>query len=94
MKKLLSPARHPFTATSRYVPRKNLFTQPYQSSEEKSSQATLIHHQSIICCVASVRSFLRRIGPYASVVAPWRLASDALLVIRNVPKPVDSYEAP
>jgi len=34
---------------------------------------------------------LRRIGLYASVVAPWRLASDAWLVIRNIPKPIDSY---
>jgi hypothetical protein len=54
----------------------------------------LIHHQDIICCVACVRSSLRRIGPYASVVAPWRLASDALLVIRNLPKPADSYKEP
>ena len=58
------------------------------------TDASLIHHQDIICCVACVRSSLRRIGPYASVVAPWRLASDALLVIRNVPKPVDSYKEP
>jgi len=43
---------------------------------------------------ADVRYSLRRIGPYASVVAPWRLASDGFLVIRNVAKPVDSYEEP
>ena len=55
---------------------------------------TLIHHQDIICCVACVRSSLRRIAPDASVVAPWRLAPDALLVIRNIPRPVDSYKEP
>src|SRR5512136_1454786 len=43
----------------------------------------LMHHQGIICGVAFARSSLRRIGSYASVVAPWRLASDAFLVIRN-----------
>jgi hypothetical protein len=48
--------------------------------------ATLIHHQGIICGVAFVRSSLRRIGQYASVVAPRRLASNALLVIRNPSK--------
>jgi len=31
---------------------------------------------------------------YASVVAPWRLASDALLVIGNHPEPYDSYVEP
>jgi hypothetical protein len=41
----------------------------------------LIHHQGIICGVAFDRSSLRRIGPYASVVTPRRLASNALLVI-------------
>jgi hypothetical protein len=52
---------------------------------------SLIHHQGIICGVAFDRSFLRRIAPYASVVAPrrprserdLRLASNALLVIRR-----------
>jgi len=38
----------------------------------------LIHHQGIICGVAFARSSLRRIASYASVVAPRRLASDAL----------------
>jgi len=38
------------------------------------------HHQGIICGVAFDRSSLRRIAPYASVVAPRRLASNALLV--------------
>jgi hypothetical protein len=57
-------------------------------------ESPLIHHQGIICCVACVRSSLRRIGPYASVVASWRLASDAFLVIRIVAKPVDSYVEP
>ena len=47
-------------------------------------RGTLIHHQGIICCVAFARSSLRRIAPYASVVAPRRLASDALLMIRAV----------
>jgi len=63
-------------------------------ADVKGIGASLMHHQDIICWVACVRSSLRRIGRYASVVAPWRLASDALLVIRNVPKPVDSYEEP
>jgi len=45
----------------------------------------LIHHQGIICGVAFDRSSLRRIAPYASVVAPRRLASNTLLVIRNTP---------
>jgi hypothetical protein len=46
----------------------------------------LIHHQGIICGVAFVRSSLRRMVQYASLVAPRRLASDAFLVIRNPPK--------
>jgi len=41
------------------------------------------HQQDIICGVAFDRSSLRRIAPYASVVAPRRLASNILLVIRN-----------
>jgi hypothetical protein len=45
----------------------------------------LIHHEGIICGVAFDRSSLRRIAPYASVVAPRRLASNTLLVIRNTP---------
>jgi len=49
----------------------------------------LIHHQSVICGVAFARSSLRRIGAYASVVAPWRLAADALLGIRIHSKPAD-----
>jgi hypothetical protein len=44
------------------------------------------HRQGIICGVAFARSSLRRIAPYASVVAPRRLASDALLVTRNCSK--------
>jgi hypothetical protein len=48
------------------------------------------HHQDIICGVDFARSSLRRIAPYASVVAPRRLASDALLVIRNPSKPLPS----
>ncbi|MGD9321538.1 MAG: hypothetical protein PVH99_16310, partial [Desulfobacteraceae bacterium] len=36
--------------------------------------------------VAFDRSSLRRIAPYASVVAPRRLASNTLLVLRNPPK--------
>ena len=43
----------------------------------------LIDHQGIICGVAFDRTSLRRITPYASVVAPWRLTSNTLLVIRN-----------
>jgi len=43
----------------------------------------LIHHQGIICGVAFDRSSLRGIGAYASVVAPRRLASNTLLVIRS-----------
>jgi hypothetical protein len=43
----------------------------------------LINHQGIICCVAFDRSSLRRITAYASVVAPRRLTSNTLLVIRN-----------
>jgi len=46
-----------------------------------------MHHQGIICGVAVGRSSLRRIGSYASVVAPWRLASGALLVIRDGQNP-------
>jgi hypothetical protein len=45
----------------------------------------LIHHQGIICGVAFDRSSLWRIAPYASVVAPRRLASNTFLVIRNTP---------
>jgi hypothetical protein len=43
----------------------------------------LIHHQGIICGVAFDRSSLRRIAPYGSIVAPRRLASNTLLVIRH-----------
>ena len=48
------------------------------------------HPQGIICGVAFARSSLRRIASYASVVAPRRLASDALLVIRNCSKRASS----
>jgi len=48
-------------------------------------EEALIHHQGIICGVAFDRSSLRRIAPYASVVAPRRLASNTFLVIRNNP---------
>jgi hypothetical protein len=47
--------------------------------------STLINHQGIICGVAFDRSSLRRIASYASVVAPRRLASNTLMVIRNSP---------
>jgi hypothetical protein len=43
------------------------------------------HQQGIICGVDFAHSSLRRINPYASVVAPHRLASNALLVIRILP---------
>jgi len=46
-------------------------------------EMALIHHQGIICGVVFDRSSLRRIAPYASVVAPRRLASNTLLVIRK-----------
>jgi hypothetical protein len=46
----------------------------------------LIHQQGIICGVAFDLSSLRRIASYASIVAPRRLASDVLLVIRNFMK--------
>ncbi|MDI6789649.1 MAG: hypothetical protein QME44_03045 [Thermodesulfobacteriota bacterium] len=46
---------------------------------------SLVHHQGIICGVAFDRFSLRRIAPYASVVAPRRLASNILLVLRNNP---------
>ena len=52
---------------------------------KKYVKYSLIHHQGIICGVAFDRSSLRRIAPYASVVAPQRLASNTLLVIRNTP---------
>jgi len=55
------------------------------SYNEGKGEMTLIHHQSTICGVAFDRSSLRRIAPYASVVAPRRLASNTLLVIRNTP---------
>jgi hypothetical protein len=48
-----------------------------------------MHHQGIICGVAFDRFSLRRIAPYASVVSPRRLASNTLLVIRNLEKPAD-----
>jgi hypothetical protein len=48
------------------------------------------HYQSIICGVAFARSSLRRIASYASVVAPRRLASDALPVIRNRPEAIET----
>jgi hypothetical protein len=51
---------------------------------QEGSEA-LIHQQNIICGVAFDRSSLRRIAPYGSVVAPRRLASNTLLVIRNTP---------
>jgi hypothetical protein len=51
----------------------------------KPLKSALIHHQAIICGVAFDRSSLRRIAPYASVVAPRRLAFNTLLVIRNTP---------
>jgi hypothetical protein len=41
------------------------------------------HQEGIISGVAFARSSLRRINPYASVVAPRRLASNAFLVISN-----------
>jgi hypothetical protein len=53
----------------------------YRSRLEQDSQeieTALIHHQGIICGVAFDRSSLRRIAPYASVVAPRRLASNTL----------------
>ncbi len=49
----------------------------------------LIHHQGIICGVAFDRASVRGFAPYAAVVAPRRLASNTLLVIRNFPKPAD-----
>jgi hypothetical protein len=43
--------------------------------------------QGIICCVAFGRSSLRRIiPPFGSFVAPQRLASNILLVIRSFAK--------
>jgi hypothetical protein len=53
-------------------------------NESRVSVNTLIDHQGIICGVAFGRSSLRRIAPYASVVAPRRLASNTFLVIRAV----------
>jgi hypothetical protein len=50
----------------------------------KGKDLALIRHQGIICGVAFDRSSLRRIAPYASVVAPPRLASNTLMVIRDV----------
>jgi len=55
-------------------------------------RSSLIHHQIIIWCVAFDRSSLRRIAPYASVVAPRRLTADAMLVIRNISKASDSHK--
>jgi hypothetical protein len=46
---------------------------------------SLIHRQGIVCGVAFVRSSLRRMVEYASVVAPRRLASTTLPVIRKPP---------
>ena len=42
-----------------------------------------MHHQGIIYGVAFDLSSLRRIDSYVSVVAPRRLVSNTLLVIRN-----------
>jgi len=53
--------------------------------EKKAIDLPLIHRQGIICGVVFDRSSLRRIPPYASVVAPRRLASNTLLVIRHNP---------
>ncbi len=64
---------------------------------DRRGSTALIHHQGIICGVAfrrrraSARSSLRRIASYASVVAPRRLAPDALLVIRNPSKPESRF---
>jgi len=52
-------------------------------------KGTLIRYQGIICGVSFGRSSLRRIDPYASVVAPRRLASDTFLAVRNTPYPDD-----
>jgi hypothetical protein len=54
----------------------------------------LIHHQGIICSVAFDRFSLRRISPYASVVAPRCLASDTFLVIRKPQNPLISVRNP
>ena len=73
-----------------------IYRKPY-TLDKIGVGVTLIHHQGIICCVAfppEADSSLRRIASYASVVAPWRLASDALLVIGNVRKPTHSHKEP
>jgi hypothetical protein len=62
-----------------------LFNVPQWNGKWKGGIDTLIHHQGIICGVTFDRSSLRRIAPYASVVAPRRLAFNTLLVIRNTP---------
>jgi len=49
----------------------------------KPTFCTSDHHKGIICGVAFDRSSLRRITPYASVVAPRRLASNTFLAIRQ-----------
>jgi len=56
----------------------------------KPTFCTPDHHKGIICGVAFDRSSLRRITPYASVVAPRRLASNTFLVIRMGEALVDS----
>jgi hypothetical protein len=56
----------------------------------KFYRPALIRHQGIICGVAFDRSSLRRIALYASLVAPRRLASNTLLVIRTVHNPLNS----
>ena len=61
---------------------------PYYKGDPLPCQrhrGALIYHQGIICGVAFDRSSLWRIALYASVVAPRRLASNTLLVIRNAP---------
>jgi len=53
----------------------------------KLENTSLIHHQGIICCVTFDRSSLRRIVPYASVVAPRRLTSNTFCgsgILRNL----------
>ena len=56
----------------------------------KPTFCTSDHQKGIICGVAFDRSSLRRITPYASVVAPRRLASNTFLVIRMGEALVDS----
>ncbi|MCP4021651.1 MAG: hypothetical protein GY729_07400 [Desulfobacteraceae bacterium] len=53
--------------------------------KNKVRKIPLIHHQGTTCRVACVRSSLGGMAYMPLVVTSWRLASDTLMVARDVP---------